>query len=138
MKLDYLLQARGDLFIYVSVALGLLSALLAGAGLAVVSLAIALAVAFGVKVTAVLYLIYPMVIFWRRHGVKLLTLSCIAAAVLSILPFALRTLVLADYVHWLVAMSTQPRSSREFVGNLVSTFFLAAPCLVAYWQLRVM
>ena len=136
MKLNYLVQARGDLFIYVAVALALLSALSTRKTLAVSLMAIALAVACGIKVTALLCFLYPLSLFWRRHGFKVLTMSCVIALVLSAAPFAMRTLVFSDYLHWLISASKHPRNIREFVGNIVVTCLLASPCLLAYWQLR--
>lgn len=136
MKLNYLVQTRGDLFIYVAVALALLSALSTRKTLAVSLMAIALAVACGIKVTALLYLLYPLALFWRRHGFKLFTMGCVIALALSIFPFAMRTLVLSDYLHWLISISKHPRNIREFIGNMVATCLLASPCLLAYWQLR--
>ncbi len=134
MKLDYLVQTRGDLFICVAVALALLSALSTRKTLAVSLMAIALAVACGIKITALLYFLYPLALFWRRHGFKLLTMGCGIALILSVSPFLMRTVVLSDYLHWLISVSKHPRNVREFIGNIVVTCLLALPCLLAYWQ----
>ena len=137
MKQDYLFQARGDLFIYVAVALALLAAVTTGETTAAILMIAAIALGCGVKVTAALYLAYPVTLLWKAHGTKLLLFVGAASVALSLLPFALSTLVIADYLHWLSVMSHQPRSAREFVGNIVTTVLLAAPCLLSYWALHL-
>ena len=108
MKLNYLVQTRGDLFIYVAVALALLSTFSTRKTVAVSLMAIALALACGIKITALLCLLYPLALFWRRHGFKVFTISCVIALVLSAAPFAMRTLVISDYLHWLISVSKHP------------------------------
>lgn len=136
MKQDYLFQARGDLFIYVAVALGLLAATSVGWRVAGVLMVVAITLGCGVKITSVLYLAFPLAIFWKRHGLKLLALVCVTTVILSLLPFASHVLVLSDYINWLSVMSHQPRNRKEFVGNVVTTGLLIVPCILAYWNLR--
>ncbi|ADW71511.1 hypothetical protein AciX9_4581 (plasmid) [Granulicella tundricola MP5ACTX9] len=136
MKQNYLFQARGDLFIYVAVALSLLAAISEGGALGCVLMIAAVTLGCGVKVTAFMYFVYPLSLFWQRHGSRLLLLVAAGSILLSFLPFALHTLNLHDYLHWLTVMSHQPKSIREFLGNVVITGLLLFPCLLAYWQLH--
>ena len=137
MKLSYLVQARGDLFIYIAAALGLLSALTVRRSLAMVFMIMALTLACGIKITAFLYLLYPMALLLRRQGVIVLSACCGIALLLSAIPFAMHTFSLRDYLHWLVSFSTHPRSRREFVGNIVTTCLIASPCVVAFYRLSI-
>ena len=137
MKLSYLVQARGDLFIYIAAALGLLSALTPKRSLAMGLMVAALTLACGIKITALLYLLYPMVLLVRRHGYMALGACCGLALFLSALPFAMHTFAFHDYWHWLVAFSKHPRSRKEFVGNIVTTCLIASPCVVAFYRLRL-
>jgi hypothetical protein len=134
MKQNYLFQARGDLFIYVAVALSLLAAISTEGTVACVLMIAAVTLGCGVKITAFLYLVYPLSLFWKRQGYRLLLLVAGVSILLSFLPFALHTLTFHDYLHWLSVMSHQPRSAREFTGNAVTTGLLIVPCLLAYWQ----
>ncbi len=130
MKQDYVFQIRGDLFIYVAVALGLLAALSESLLLAVLLLTVALTIAIGVKITAALYFLYPLVLFYRRHGSKGLALVGVLTSCLSLAPFIISTLTLPAYLHWLHAMAKQPRSSKEFAGNLLTASILLVPVLL--------
>lgn len=145
MKEVYLFQIRGDLFIYIAVALALLAAgpgagtrsevaSSKGQGWAIALLAIALTVGIGVKITAVLYLLYPCALFLRRRGLPPLGVAIIATVLLSLLPFAIPTLSLHDYIYWLKSMSGELKSRRELVANIFTSAVLIAPCLLMYWQ----
>jgi hypothetical protein len=136
MKQVYMLQIRGDLFIYIAVALGMLGATARRAWVAVLLLTLALTLGIGIKVTAVLYLLYPCAIVWKRFGLRSLVYAAAAAAALNLAPFSLPNLNLHDYVYWLREMSHELRSTKELVGNLLTTVILLFPCGLLYWQLH--
>ena len=104
MKQSYLLQARGDLLIFIAVAFALLAPLTRRPTLAFVLLTLALALGIGVKITTVLYLVYPLALEWKRRGPKLLLAAALAAAVLNLLPFLFPTFSLPIYALWLNVM----------------------------------
>jgi hypothetical protein len=134
MDQSYLLQIRGDIFIYFGVALALLSAL-ARSRYAWLLFGLALALGVGVKITGILYLLAPCAILLERQGIKRLLGAAGIAAVLNIVPFALPSLSLREYVFWLSHMSHELRSSKEFAGNLFTTLVLLLPCALVYVQM---
>ncbi len=135
MKQSYLLQARGDLLIFIAVALALLAPLTRRPALAFVLITLALALGIGVKITTVLYLLYPLALEWKRRGPKLLLAAAFAAAVLNFLPFLSPTFSLHSYAFWLHGMSAQPRSSKELAGDFFTSAVLVLPCALLFAQL---
>ena len=134
MAQDYLFQIRGDILIYFAVALSLFSLVVVSPYAAAMLMVAALTLGCGLKVTALLYFLYPLFLFYKRHKLRLTLASLVAAAVLSCLPFAMPTMSLDAFIHCLILMSRQIRSSRELVGNLVTTMIMSIPLLLILYQ----
>ena len=137
MKQSYLLQIRGDIFIFLAVALALRAAFIRRQHLASVLIGVALGLAIGVKATALLCMLAPCLLFVERHGRRaLLTAAAIASGV-NLLPFLFPTISLRQYFYWLLHMSNELRSGRELLGNLFVTAVLLLPILFAWPKDRV-
>lgn len=134
MREVYTFQARGDIFIYIGVALGLIASRVRSMLLAVTFMSVALSLVMGVKITAILYLLYPCALLLRRHGWKSIAGTAIATLVLLLAPFASPNFVLSDYLHWIHAMSAAPRSRKELAGNIFTTVVLLVPIFLMFWQ----
>lgn len=136
LKQSYLLQIRGDVLIFISVTLALLVSQKKRSTAGVVLLAIAITLAIGIKITAILYLLFPLTRVWKRFGPLFLAASLTAAAFLSFAPFLLlRSLSFHSYFFWLTHMSGEMRSIKEFAGNVVISAILLAPCVLMFLEI---
>ncbi|QNI32267.1 DUF2029 domain-containing protein [Alloacidobacterium dinghuense] len=132
MKQSYLIQIRGDVFIFLAVALAIRAALIRRQVLSSVLFGIALGLAIGAKATAVLCLLAPCLLFVERHGRRALLSSVAVASVVNLVPFLVPTISLRQYFYWLFHMSHELRSSRELLGNLFVTAVLLLPILLGW------
>ncbi len=131
LKQNYLFQLRGDIILFVAVAAGLWAGLCRSRGWAAVLLSVAITAAIGVKITAVLYICLPLVVFTRKYGAKLTAFVVFVVFALSLVPFAFQSLTLVQYAFWLRAMSHEARSGKELLGNIVvAMILLVSPVLV--------
>ncbi len=124
LKQNYLFQLRGDIILFVAVAAGLWAGLCRSRGWAAVLLSVAITAAIGVKITAVLYICLPLVVFTRKYGAKLTAFVVFVVFALSLVPFAFQSLTLVQYAFWLRAMSHEARSGKELLGNIVVAMIL--------------
>ena len=136
LKQSYLFQLRGDIILFVAVAAGLWAGLCRSRGWAAVLMSLAITIAIGVKITAVFYICFSLVVFARKYGAKLTAFVVFVAFTLSLLPFAFQSLTLVQYAFWLRAMSHEARSGKELLGNIVTAAIVLVPPVFVGVRLR--
>ena len=133
LKQSYPLQIRGDVLIFIAVTLSLLVSLGKRSATNFALLVVTISLAIGIKITAVLYLLYPLARVWKRFGADFVVASLAVAAILSLSPFLfLHSLSLESYIFWLAHMSGQLRSEKELAGNLFTSVVFLAPCILVF------
>ena len=133
LKQSYPLQIRGDVLIFIAVTLSLLVSLGKRTATSFVLLVLTITLAIGIKITAILYLLYPLARVWKRFGTDFIAGSLAVAAILSLSPFLfLHSLSLESYIFWLAHMSGQLRSEKELAGNLFTSLVFLAPCVLVF------
>jgi hypothetical protein len=131
----YVFQVRGDILIVLSVVLGLTAIHSTSKWLAVPLLALACALSFDIKVTALLYFLPLYVLFIRRQGWGSAVLAGIGAAILVLVPFLSPQVSAKTYLEWLHVASREPLTRVEVLRELKLLPVLCAPFGLLLWQL---
>lgn len=122
---------RGDAALALAVACGFLAAGSRRTALAVGLFALSCAYAIDIKFTAVFYFLLPFYLLWRNRGSRPALITATLVPGLVLLPFALPSISLINYLAWLHEAAHHPLSLKMFAMNVVAaSIMLGAPLLV--------
>jgi hypothetical protein len=131
----YVFQVRGDILIVLSVALGLTAIHSTSKWISVPLLALASAISFDIKITALCYFLPLFVLFVRRHGFRPAVLAGVGAAIFALAPFLSPQISVKTYLEWLNVASREPLTRVEVLRELKLLPVLCAPFGLLLWQL---
>jgi hypothetical protein len=129
----YLFQMRGDVLMSLTVALALFGVLSSSRWTALILLALATGLCFGVKITGVLYFLPLLVLLYRGFGMRIAALSAFGAGLVGCVPFAFPQISLKNYLLWFHEASRHPLRAVEFLSNLRTAVTISLPALLLLW-----
>lgn len=134
-QVRYALGMRADIWIVLTVALGMRAAMMESGAWAGLLAGVCLGLAVDLKVTAVVAAVLVVLLLYQRHGVKPATMATGVAAVIALAPFALRGFSLRNYVAWLhSAPGGLTLISHELIlPALAYATLLIAPLVMLRW-----
>jgi hypothetical protein len=135
MSGNYVLQVRGDILLFLAVALGLFAAVSTSSLASALLYSVACAFAFDIKITGLLYLFPLFVLLVCRHGWRPAILSAVGSVALALAPFLSARISLAEYLQWLKLLSHEPLTGIEGLRELPILFLMCVPVGLLLWRL---
>jgi hypothetical protein len=126
---------RGDVQLAFGVALGLLATSMLPTALAVMLFSVSCAYAIDIKCTAVFYFLVPYYFLWRHRGPRPALLAAFLVPVIALLPFAMPSISLYNYLGWLHEATHHPLSLKMLAMNLVAAVILQGAPLLMFVRL---
>ena len=128
---------RGDVLLVLAVSLGLVASMIGRPALSIAVFSISCACALNLKLTAAFYFLVPFYLLWRRRG----PLTALAAAAVTplfiLLPFAISTVSLRNYIYWLHVASSHPLGRAAFEMNMIGVATLLFPLLLIFGLISI-
>lgn len=124
------LSIRSDIWIILFAALALVSSLLEVEPLAVILVGIFGGVLVGLKITAAPAILFPLLMLYRRFGVRASAYALLPMIAVTFAPFALPNISLGNYIAWILFTRAEGLSAASEFSNLLFALFLISPCLV--------
>jgi 4-amino-4-deoxy-L-arabinose transferase-like glycosyltransferase len=101
---------------------------------ACIGLGIALGAGVAIKVTAPIYLIPALAVFWHRHGFKWLALAVVTGVAVLAVPFVVAPrLHFGDYLYWIGSAARHGMRWRSVPSALEWALALSLPSAVSLW-----
>jgi hypothetical protein len=130
------LSIRADIWIFLCAALAMLSSFLEVEFLAVLLTGIFGGVMVGLKITAAPAILFPLLILYRKFGIRAPAYTLLTLVAVALAPFALPNVSLANYIAWIVFTRSEGINTFSALSNLLFAIFLISPCLIMELYLR--
>jgi hypothetical protein len=130
------LSTRGDIWIFLFTALAILSSYLEVEPLAVILTGIFGGLIIGLKISAAPAILFPLLILYRKFGLRASAYCLLPVAAIAAAPFALPNISLANYMLWISFTRSEGLSPASMFSNLLFALFLISPCLIMELYLR--
>ncbi len=130
------LSTRGDIWIFLFATLAILSSYLEVEPLAIILTGIFGGLIVGLKISAAPAILLPLLILYRKFGLRASIYCLLPVAAVAVAPFALPNISLANYLLWISFTRSEGLSPASMFSNLLFALFLISPCLLMELYLR--
>jgi len=130
------LSIRADIWIFLFTALAILSSFVEVEFLAVILTGIFGGLVVGLKISAATAMLFPLLVLYRKFGVRAVAYTLLTAIAVTLAPFALPNVSLHNYVAWILFMRAEGISASSAFSNVLFALFLVSPCLMMELYMR--
>lgn len=130
------LSIRSDIWIVLFTALAILSSFLEVEPLAVLLTGICGGLIIGLKISAATAILFPLLLLYRRFGLRASAYSLLTIIAIAFAPFALSNVSLTSYIAWIVFVRSEGISIASMFSNVLFAIFLLSPCLMMELYMR--
>ncbi len=130
------LSARSDIWIILFAALAILCSYIEEELAAVFLTGIMGSLIVDLKITAASAIFFPLLILYRKFGLRASAGTVLIMTAGALAPFALHNISLHNYVAWIFYMRSEGLTAGSLRLNLLFTLFLVAPCVLMEVFLR--
>jgi hypothetical protein len=130
------LSTRGDIWIFLFTTLAILSSYLELEPLAILLTGICGGLILGLKISAAPAILFPLLIIYRKFGLRASALCLLPVAAIAAAPFALPNISFANYMLWISFTRSEGLSPISMFSNFLFALFLLSPCLLMELTLR--
>jgi hypothetical protein len=124
------LGIRSDIWIVLFTTLAIICSLSETELPAVLFVGLLSGVIVGMKISAGPAILFPLLLLYRRFGIRSIINSSLVATAMTLLPFVLPDISLRNYISWLLFMRTESISPPNLMINIAFALFLISPCLM--------
>ena len=124
------LSARSDIWVTLFAALAILCSYLDGEVPAVILVGIMGGLILDLKISAAPALFYPLLILYRRFGLRSPVAALLVMAAGALTPFTLHNISLHNYVAWILFTRSEGIAAANAWINFFFALFLIAPCVI--------
>ena len=124
------LSPRADIWIIFAATLAILSSFIEVELPAVVLTGIMGGLIIGLKISAAPAILFPLLILYRKFGLRAPVISSLIAIASALAPFALPNISLHNYFLWLLFTRSEGISAASIWANILFALFLISPCLL--------
>ncbi len=124
------LSTRSDVWIFLFTALAILSSFLDAELFAVLLTGIFGGLIIGLKISAAPAILFPLLLLYRKFGLRAPAYSLLATIAATLAPFALPNISLHNYIAWIVFTRSEGLSAASAFSNALFAIFLMSPCLI--------
>ena len=130
------LSLRADVWISLFAALAILSTFLEAEVLAVLLTGIFGGLIIGLKISAAPAILFPLLLLYRKFGLRAVAYSVLAAIATTMAPFAIPNISLQGYIAWIQFTRSEGISAISAFNNVLFAVFLISPCLIMELYMR--
>lgn len=130
------LSVRADAWIFLFTALAIISGFLEVEFLAVILTGIFGGAIIGLKISAAPAVLFPLLLLYRKFGLRALTYSLLATIATTLAPFAVPNISWHNYIAWIQFTRSEGISAASASGNVLFAIFLISPCLIMEAYMR--
>lgn len=124
------LGVRSDIWIVLFTTLAIISSFLELELPAIILTGVAGGILIGLKISAGPAILFPLLVLFRRFGLRAAIISFSTAIVVTLLPFALSNISFRNYISWIVFTRAEGISTSSLWLNALFALFLMSPCLL--------
>jgi hypothetical protein len=124
------LGLRSDIWIFLAATLAIICSLLETELAAVILVGLMGGLLVGFKITAGPAILFPLLLLYRRFGLRAIVTSSLIATAVTLLPFALPDISLRNYISWLLFTRSEIISPFSVMENVAFALFLISPCVL--------
>ncbi len=130
------LSTRSDVWIFLFTALAILSSFLDAELFAVLLTGIFGGLIIGLKISAAPAILFPLLLLYRKFGLRACAYSLLTTLAATFAPFALPNISLHNYIAWIEFTRSEGLSAASEFSNALFAIFLISPCLIMELHLR--
>ena len=130
------LSMRSDVWIFLFTALAIISSFLEVEFLAVLFAGICGGAIIGLKISAAPAILFPLLLLYRKFGIRALAFSLLTTIATTLAPFAIPDISWHNYIAWIVFTRSEGISVASASSNVLFAIFLISPCLIMELYMR--
>jgi len=130
------LSLRADAWIFLFTTLATISSFLDAEVLAVLLTGIFSGAVIGLKISAAPAILFPLLLLYRKFGIRAPAYALLATIATTFAPFALPNISFHNYIAWIVFTRTEGISLASAFSNVLFAIFLISPCLIMELYMR--
>ena len=130
------LSTRADVWISLFAACAILSGFLDSEVLAIIFVGVFGGAIIGLKLSAAPAILFPLLLLYRKFGLRAPAYALLATTATTLAPFALTNISLHNYISWIVFTRSEGLSPESAFNNVLFAIFLISPCLLLELHLR--
>ncbi|HEY5214027.1 MAG TPA: hypothetical protein VIJ38_13505 [Acidobacteriaceae bacterium] len=130
------MSIRSDIWIVLFSALAMLASFLEAELLAVILTGILGGVIIGLKISAAPAILFPLLVLYRRFGLRATAYCLLTVVAFTLAPFALPNVSLHNYIAWILFTRSEGLSASSAFSNVLFALFLVSPCLMMELYMR--
>ncbi len=130
------MSIRSDIWIVLFSALAMLASFLEVEFLAVILTGIFGGVMIGLKISAAPAVLFPLLMLYRRFGLRAPAYCLLTVAAVALAPFALPNVSLHHYVEWILFVRSEGINVPSLISNLLFAIFLLSPLFMMEMYMR--
>ena len=130
------LSMRSDVWIFLFTALAIISSFLEVEFLAVLFAGICGGAIIGLKISAAPAVLFPLLLLYRKFGIRALAFSLLTTIATTLAPFAIPNISWHNYIAWIVFTRSEGISVASASSNVLFAIFLISPCLIMELYMR--
>lgn len=124
------LSIRSDVWIFLLATLAIISSFFEVEFFAVLLTGILGGLIIGLKISAAPAILFPLLLLYRKFGLRAPAYALIATIATTFAPFAIPNISLHNYISWIGFTRSEGISVASASGNLLFAIFLISPCLI--------
>ena len=124
------LGLRSDIWIFLFSTLAITCSLLETESVAVLLVGLMGGLIVGFKITAGSAILFPLLLLYRKFGLRSVIISSLVAIAVAFLPFALPEISLHNYISWLLYTRAEGLDPISVSQNLAFALFLISPSVL--------
>lgn len=121
---------RSDIWIVLFATLAILSSYLEVELPAAILTGVMGGIVIGLKISAAPAILFPLLVLYRKFGLRVVLISLFTAITVTLLPFALPDVSLHNYISWISFTREEGLSAAALLPNAIFALFLMSPCLL--------
>jgi hypothetical protein len=123
------LGIRSDIWIFLFSALAIVCSFLEVELAAVILTGVMCGVLVGLKISAAPAILFPLLMLYRRFGLRAPIISLLATITTALAPFAFTNISLHNYIAWILFTRSEGIATILLWKNIAFALFLISPCL---------
>ncbi|MGA8938387.1 MAG: hypothetical protein WB439_04405 [Acidobacteriaceae bacterium] len=124
------LGVRSDIWIVLFTTLAIMCSFIEMELPAIILTGIMGGIVVGLKISAGPAILYPLLVLYRRFGLRAVVISFLTASAVTLAPFALPQFSLHNYISWLLFTRMEGVNASTLFSNALFALFLITPCLL--------
>ena len=129
-RIEVSLGIRSDIWIVLFTTLAIISSFLELELPAIILTGVMGGIIIGLKISAGPAILFPLLVLYRRFGLRAVVISSSTAIAVTLLPFALPDISLRNYISWILFTRAEGISMPSLWLNALFALFLISPCLL--------